>query len=42
MGGPVKIVDGYDKGTTATNMYSNLSYIATFVKDNNRGNVKLQ
>lgn len=42
MGGLVKIVDGYDKGTTATNMYSNLSYIATFVKDNNRGNVKLQ
>ena len=42
MGGPVKIVDDYDKGTTATNMYSNLSYIATFVKDSNRGSVTLQ
>lgn len=42
MGGPVKIVDGYDKGTTAINTYSNLEYIATFIKDNNRGSVKLQ
>lgn len=42
MGGPVKMVDVDDKGKTAINMYSNLEYIATFVKDPKKESVNLQ